>query len=161
MAERHVILFDMRKQDEMNEWINQTLHFALVSSGQDDVTGEDLANLVNTDIRPTLQANYTYQDIVIATLKKANEKLGVEVEIPNQGIEPEYLNNVIDWGLKSIAVTLICRRRAHDHEKLEAILEDKIVQGVQGNRTAPTRDDLDKIVRKTIAWCLKELGVAP
>jgi hypothetical protein len=144
-------------QDELNNWMVQTIHFANVCTGTDEFDQTQVHDLAK-GIAADLPKNPSLKEAVTAVLLKAKALCGPEQEGQNEEIEATYQLTVAKWCHKTVvAVNTVMGKPTH-HEYNELVADSKIVRGIQGNRTAPCRHDLDLIVRKTIGWGLAELG---
>lgn len=153
--------FDMQDVAEVNNWMATTLQYAMVSAGRDEVHESEVHEHV-AKVCGGLPPSMCMREIVTATLTKAKALLGEEKEsAASETIEGEYLVPVMQWALKTAAVVFVARGKPFTHEGLEAVVDDKIVGSVQGNKSAPMRDDLDRVVRKTVDWGLVELKRIP
>ena len=153
----------MTDQAEFNHWMAVTVQYAYISGGADEIR-EDLINAdILSAINP-LGESPSFRGIATAILTKARTILGEEENFNSDGDivmgADEWLP-VMQWVLKSIAVVWISRSKPFNHEQLEALADDKIVSGIQGGKSRARRDDLDKIVRKTVFWGIKELEDHP
>ena len=155
--------FDMQSQAELNHWMAQTIQYALISGGRDEIEEEEVHKVVKQVVQK-MPARINMPLVASGILKQA--ALLFDPTIFSGGIieserkmflNPDDLVHVMQWVLKSVAVINIARRKPFDHEKLEATA-DSIVGSIQGNKQHPTRADLDEVVLKTVKWGLEQLS---
>lgn len=150
--------FDMMQQAEWHQWITTTIQYAMVSSGKEEVDESELHLAVRDVLSKLSVSPATMRQITLATLGKAEGFLGEVYPADHSSIGQEHMTNVMQWVLKSMAMVQISLGKPFNHERLEAMCDDRIVSRVQGNKTNPRKADMDAVVRKMIRWGLKEVS---
>ena len=148
--------FDMQKQAELNAWMATTIQYAMVSNGTEDIDDSVIRAKV-MEVTRTLPAKVNHREIVGGILVKAQALLGSDDKVPNEELEDSYLTNIVQWAMMTVAAVYVAKGQAFHNEKIEHMVEEKIINPVMGNRSHPTRHELDLIVRKGIAWGLEQL----
>lgn len=169
----------MIDEKEINMWIKSTLTYAAVSGGHffsSSEINQAIGNIAS-GLPKNAKGATKPKDIAIAFLNAARDFAEVDnaAEPDPEDIEDQIAANaqdteeppiitqhkkVLEWMYKTVAFISMCNETKLTHEQIEHITIMEIIQKVQGNRKGPpTREDLDYLIRATIDWGRRRLGL--
>ena len=172
--------FNTRYQEELGEWMAQTIQFAMISSGRDEVTGEEVLRAVHQALA-VVPDDVESRGLVLGTLATAeailwppgSDREAVEERVRWEAADQEDIATVKQWVLETIIWvsgaqgSLFGRREedvvveVEDEVERAAFTANEIIAGVLGNKRRARRVDLEEIVRKVVRRSLEYLTPAP
>ena len=162
--------FNTRYQEELGEWMAQTIQFAMISSGRDEVTGEEVLRAVHQALA-VVPDDVESRGLVLGALATAeailwppgSDREAVEESVRWEAAEQGDLATVTQWVFESSVWVSEAKGRLFGRREAEEEVSaaNEIIAGVLGNKRRARRVDLEEIVRKVVRRSLEYLTPAP
>ena len=160
--------FDSWKQNELNEWMAQTIQCAMITSGRDEVAEEEVLGAVHQALA-VVPDQVELRGVVVGILTKAaailwptgSDRQAFEPRVRWEMADQDDFWSVLAWVSTSILVVSAANGRVFKSGEGEALADSEIIAGVLGNQRWARRVDLEEIVRKVVRWGLEYLTPVP